>query len=93
MGMSKSQGQKIKKYRYENGIRQREFAEQVGCTQELISMIENGKRSISPDLMEIMVIAGVMPDAPPTTRETLVDMILELPVSKCKAVIQIIKEM
>lgn len=91
--MSRVIGQKIKKYRNDNGINQGEFAKEVGCTQELISMIENGKRSISEELMDIMVEAGVIDERLPTTKDTLVDMIYELPESKCKAIIQIIKEM
>lgn len=86
-------GQKIRQFRQDNGINQQEFAKEVGCTQELISMIENGKRSISEELMDIMVDAGVLDERQPTTKDTLIDMIHRLPESKCKAIIQIIKEM
>jgi transcriptional regulator with XRE-family HTH domain len=44
-------GEKIKQIRKKTGKSQREFAEDIGCTQAMISACERGSRKPSYDLM------------------------------------------
>lgn len=45
-------GEKLKKIRQERGLTQKELAEQMGYTQQYISMSEKGKISTIPALLE-----------------------------------------
>ena len=53
-------GRKIKKYRDENNLSQKEFAEKIGVTQGFLSYVENGRLNIeSPSLeKKIMLVMG-----------------------------------
>ena len=51
-------GRKIKKYRDENNLSQKEFAEKIGVTQGFLSYVENGRLNIeSPTLEKKILIA------------------------------------
>lgn len=51
-------GGKIKKYRIENNLSQKEFAEKIGVTQGFLSYVENGRLNIeSPSLEKKILIA------------------------------------
>ena len=51
-------GRKIKKYRDENNLSQKEFAEKIGVTQGFLSYVENGRLNIeSPSLEKKILIA------------------------------------
>ncbi len=41
-------GKRIKKYREENNITQKEFAQKIGITQSALSVLENGSAAIEP---------------------------------------------
>ena len=53
-------GRKIKKYRDENNLSQKEFAEKIGVTQGFLSYVENGRLNIeSPSLeKKILIVIG-----------------------------------
>ena len=57
-------GRKIKKFRDENKISQKEFAEKIGITQGFLSYVENGRLNIeSPSLeKKILIVIGEAPD-------------------------------
>lgn len=51
-------GRKIKKYRDDNNLSQKEFAEKIGVTQGFLSHVENGRLEIeSPSLEKKILIA------------------------------------
>ena len=51
-------GRKIKKFRDENKLSQKEFAEKIGVTQGFLSHLENGRLDIeSPSLEKKILIA------------------------------------
>lgn len=53
-------GRKIKKFRDENNLSQKEFAEKIGVTQGFLSYVENGRLNIeSPSLeKKILIVIG-----------------------------------
>ena len=53
-------GRKIKKYRDENNLSQKEFAEKIGVTQGFLSYVENGRLNIESPTLEkkIMLVMG-----------------------------------
>ncbi len=53
-------GRKIKKFRDENNLYQKEFAEKIGVTQGFLSYVENGRLNIeSPSLeKKILIVIG-----------------------------------
>ena len=57
-------GRKIKKFRIENNLSQKEFAEKIGVTQGFLSYVENGRLNIeSPSLeKKILIAIGEAPD-------------------------------
>lgn len=57
-------GRKIKKFRDENKLSQKDFAEKIGVTQGFLSHLENGRLNIeSPSLeKKILVAIGEAPD-------------------------------
>ena len=74
-------GTHIKTFRHNKKISQVEFAEyfpEFGMKQEHVSFYERGRRSVSSELMEAMVKAGVIPeaitDAPERVRQMMGNM-------------------
>lgn len=53
-------GRKIKKYRDENNLSQKEFAEKIGVTQGFLSYVENGRLNIESPTLEkkILIVIG-----------------------------------
>lgn len=53
-------GRKIKKYRDENNLSQKEFAEKIGVTQGFLSYVENGRLNIESPALEkkILIVIG-----------------------------------
>ena len=53
-------GRKIKKYRDENNLSQKEFAEKIGVTQGFLSYVENGRLNIESPTLEkkISIVIG-----------------------------------
>ena len=53
-------GRKIKKYRDENNLSQKEFAEKIGVTQGSLSYVENGRLNIESPALEkkILIVIG-----------------------------------
>lgn len=58
-------GRKIKKYRYENNLSQKEFAEKIGVTQGFLSYVENGRLNIESPTLEkkILIVIGEETDS------------------------------
>ena len=53
-------GRKMKKYRDENNLSQKEFAEKIGVTQGFLSYVENGRLNIESPALEkkILIVIG-----------------------------------
>jgi len=53
-------GRKIKKFRDENNLSQKEFAEKIGVTQGFLSYVENGRLNIESPTLEkkILIVIG-----------------------------------
>lgn len=58
-------GRKIKKYRDENNLSQKEFAEKIGVTQGFLSYVENGRLNIESPTLEkkILIVIGEETDS------------------------------
>jgi len=58
-------GAHIKAYRKENNLTQAAFVEyfpEFNMKQEHVSFYEQGRRSIPPEILETMIMAGVIPE-------------------------------
>jgi len=47
-------GKRIKKFRIENNLTQKQFADKIGLNHSIISYIEAGKRNLSPETIKII---------------------------------------
>lgn len=52
-------GRKIKKYRDENNLSQKEFAEKIGVTQGFLSHLENGRLNIESPTLEKKILVAI----------------------------------
>ena len=52
-------GRKIKKYRDENNLSQKEFAEKIGVTQGFLSYVENGRLNIESPALEKKILIAI----------------------------------
>ena len=52
-------GRKIKKYRDENNLSQKEFAEKIGVTQGFLSYVENGRLDIESPTLEKKILVAI----------------------------------
>ena len=52
-------GRKIKKYRIENNLSQKEFAEKIGVTQGFLSYVENGRLNIESPTLEKKILTVI----------------------------------
>ena len=68
-------GAYLKRYRKINKITQAQMAEDIGKTQTDVSRMESGRDPISPDILEIMVTAGVIPEDPKSNSQKLRSML------------------
>ena len=61
-------GRKIKKYRDENKLSQKEFAEKIGVTQGFLSYVENGRLNIESLTLEKKILTAIGEETEPENK-------------------------
>ena len=61
-------GRKIKKYRDENNLSQKEFAEKIGVTQGFLSYVENGRLNIESPTLEKKILIAIGEETGPENK-------------------------
>ena len=61
-------GRKIKKYRDENNLSQKEFAEKIGVTQGFLSYLENGRLNIESPTLEKKILIAIGEETGPENK-------------------------
>ena len=61
-------GRKIKKFRDENNLSQKEFAEKIGVTQGFLSYVENGRLNIESPTLEKKILIAIGEETGPKNK-------------------------
>ena len=61
-------GRKIKKYRDDNNLSQKEFAEKIGVTQGFLSYVENGRLNIESPALEKKILIAIGEETGPENK-------------------------
>ena len=61
-------GRKIKKFRDENNLSQKEFAEKIGVTQAFLSHLENGRLNIESPTLEKKILIAIGEETGPENK-------------------------
>ena len=61
-------GRKIKKFRDENNLSQKEFAEKIGVTQGFLSYVENGRLNIESPTLEKKILIAIGEETGPENK-------------------------
>ena len=65
-------GAYIKAYRKNTKLSQRQLVELISLHQSEVSRLEAGNGSVSRDIIEAMVMAGIIPETPPEPSKEII---------------------